>query len=194
MTLEYTNRKGIRYFVMQGQTKTGKVKYYSGRKLNAEGVVELPPEFEIYERPETAIVTVRKVLPTRILPAEKIALDKLARELAEVEDLLVEATADSLIVYVCNQTREEVDHIMRMLFGPSHTAEQRRLFTRQSDCHPMYRFVLQDDARRLFKLDRWCFRGRIDGWIPLTVQGDSLLKIAKKYLPHLGRESFYDLI
>jgi hypothetical protein len=57
----------------------------------------------------------------------------------------------------------------------------------------MLRFTLVDAGRRLFDAERWCFRGSIDDWIepggpkPL----DALLKT---YVPHLGQESFFELM
>ena len=194
MSLEYTNRKGNRYYVMQGTTKTGKTKYYCGRKLNADAVTELPPEFEIYEHPESAMVTIRKIKPSRLSPDEKVFLEDQVRKLANVEGFLVEATEDSLIVHASEDNREEVDHILSRLAGPFHTQDQRQWFVSRSHYHPMLRFTLTDETRRLFSLQRWCFRGGIDGWIHVGTSQCPLDELATEFLPHLGQESFYELI
>lgn len=67
MGLEYTNRRGTRYYVFQGETKTGKPKYFASRKPDSDKGVRietLPDEFEIFEHPESTIVTIRKRKPT----------------------------------------------------------------------------------------------------------------------------------
>jgi hypothetical protein len=57
----------------------------------------------------------------------------------------------------------------------------------------MLRFTLVDEEKRLFDAERWCFRGSIDTWISLA--GPRPLEThARKYLPHLNRESFFELI
>jgi hypothetical protein len=57
---------------------------------------------------------------------------------------------------------------------------------------PVMRFTLEDKETRQFAVDRWCFRGSIDDWIPLSF-GD-LPKLVARYCPHLGKESFFDLM
>ena len=51
---------------------------------------------------------------------------------------------------------------------------------------------LQDETARLFLPERYCFRGSVDRWIPIGGP-DKIEKLAAKFLPHLGRESFYEL-
>ena len=49
MPVSYTNRKGLRYTLYRGQTRTGKPRYYFGREGQGQGepVTELPPGFTI---------------------------------------------------------------------------------------------------------------------------------------------------
>ena len=89
MPLEYINRRGDRYFVLQGKTKTGKAKYYCSRKPKGEGVDQLPADFEVYEHPDSAIVSVRKVKPSRLLPTEREFLESQVRELAGIGALVL---------------------------------------------------------------------------------------------------------
>jgi hypothetical protein len=57
---------------------------------------------------------------------------------------------------------------------------------------PMLRFVLVDGNKRLFIVERFCFEAGEEGWIFLS--GPSRLKgLVRKYLPHLGQDSFYAL-
>ncbi len=58
---------------------------------------------------------------------------------------------------------------------------------------PMMRFVLEDKEQRTFFAERYYFRGCIDNWIFIGGP-DSLERLMKKFLKHLGEESFYELI
>ena len=195
MNLEYTNRRGDRYYVLQGRTKTGKPTYYCARKPDGIGVAELPPDFEIYEHPESALVSVRKIRPTRLLPCETEFLDEQVRKLAGIEHFIIGSEGDSLVVYVCDRNPDDVNKALERLCGPlgAHSDGNRQWVLQHTHYSPMYRFTLTDENERWFSLERWCYRGRIDGWIPLSA-GRTLDELAADFLPHLGQESFFDLI
>jgi hypothetical protein len=53
------------------------------------------------------------------------------------------------------------------------------------------RFVLVDEKRRWFHVERMCYLGDAD-W--LLLDGGDLKRLVEDYCPHLGRESFYELI
>ena len=191
MNLEYVNRRGDRYFVLQGKTKTGKPKYYCSKRSAGVGVERLPEGFEIYENPGNALVSVRKVRPTRIRPFEREELRRLANELA-VTAVLVEVEGDSLIVYVSDIDPAASGRLIGLLFGESPPGHVDWV-TRHASYSPMLRFTLTDEDERLYSLERWCYLGRIDGWIPLC-GGKPLEWLANFSLPHVGCESFYELM
>lgn len=195
MTLEYINRRGDRYYIFQGRTKTGKPKYYCARKSDGIGVTALPPDFEIHEDPETARVSVRKVRPTRLLPCEQEFLDAQVRKLAGIDYFLIDHDGDSFVIYVCSRDSDRVNDVMETLLGPLHSMREsnRDWILRYARFLPMFRFTLTNEAERLFSLERWCFRGRIDDWIPLAADR-TLDELAADYLPHLGGDSFFELI
>ena len=58
---------------------------------------------------------------------------------------------------------------------------------------PMFRFRLVDEDKRLFSVARWCFKGSINDWFPLS-PGKSLEMQARLFLPYLNKESFYELM
>ncbi len=59
---------------------------------------------------------------------------------------------------------------------------------------PCFKFSLLDIDKRLFAVSRWCFRGSIDGWLPLCTRPSSLPELAEKYCEHIGQDSFFELI
>ena len=59
--IEYTSRKGDTYILQAGQTRTGKPRWWFGRKLTGTPVEVLPAGYEIYESPGGGQVFLRKI-------------------------------------------------------------------------------------------------------------------------------------
>lgn len=190
--MQYTNRYGDTYYLLQGKTKTGKPKYFVSRKLNGrEPVDQMPEGYEFHENPERGLVSLRKIRPSSILPLERQTIEREARR-AGVDYFLIDVHEQSLVVYTPgNDPAESVRDWERML-GPL-SISKKDWITQHSNYMPMFRFTLMDEGERLFTVERWCFRGSIDGWISLYDRG-TLGEMAKKYLPHLKGESFFDLM
>ena len=60
----------------------------------------------------------------------------------------------------------------------------------------LLQFILTDEDERTFRVQRWCFRGSIDDWIDLWSSGGegNLSDLVKKFCPHIGKESFFELM
>lgn len=102
---------------------------------------------------------------------------------------------DSLVVYT---TDIDVDVAMSAIstFAPM-SVDKARVFkdqmVRSAPYAKVMRFVLTDNTARHFNVERWCFLGSIDDWYFLS-GGEGLKKLIQEYVPHLGRESFFELI
>lgn len=57
---------------------------------------------------------------------------------------------------------------------------------------PVMQFVLINEEKREFVTQRYCFLGSIDDWIEIG-KPDKLQNLVKKYVKHLGQESYYSL-
>lgn len=194
MTIEYTNRRKQKYYLHQGQTKTGKPKYFFSMKTEGTLVETLPESYEIYENPN-AQVFLRKIPPQIITPEEidivRAGLKKHAK-LIEHRDFMLDVKNKNIVVYLCDQN---IDSLGR-LTPPSAGFDAERfseVFGYSLTYTPMMQFVLDDIEDRTFIIQRWCFRGSIDDWITLDYSRD-LKELVKKYGQHLGKESFYDLM
>lgn len=196
MTLEYTNRKGDRYYVCEGRTKSGKPKYYTAKKPSGTTIEKLPSEFEIYEHPSTAIVTIRKVVPTRLTLAELEHLKQLVRTWSKIDHFLVDRTGDHFVIYLCDQDPDKVNEILAIMLGSwgKHADKNRQILMSQSTYSPVFRLTLSNDAKRLFTVERYCYLGSIDDWMLLSTSEQTLDELAPTYFKHLGKESFFDLI
>jgi hypothetical protein len=117
----------------------------------------------------------------------------LASELTATRTL-VDVDGDSIVVYATNVSTRDVDAWCAGLgpFGKSRS-EIEAVLAKNSNYSPLFRFTLVDENERVFGAERWCFRGSIDDWIHIPGR-KPLEAIARKYLPHFGEESFYELM
>lgn len=195
MGIEYVNRRGERYYLLQGKTKTGKPKFYTSRKPKGDPVDQMPPGYEFYEHPERGLVSVRKSRPTQITMAERTYLETQTRALTGIKHFCVDIQDDSLVVYTpATDPNEAVSTLSRLLGGfPGSVQRELDWIGSHSNYSAMLRFTLVDARQRLFTAERWCFRGSIDTWIHLSGPR-SLPQHAVTYLPYLNKQSFYDLM
>ncbi len=70
-------------------------------------------------------------------------------------------------------------------------ARRREQNAKRPQFYALLRFVIADNRKRLFAVERVCFTGE-SSWVRLEVM--PLSAAVMKYLPHLGRDSFFDLI
>ncbi len=196
MGLQHENRRGLIDYLQEGKTRTGKPKYYMGQKITGTALDALPEGYEIYESPEHGQVVVRKRQPSSITPAEKEIVVQAVRRSSGIEHFVVEIDGDSLVVWLPAMGVSEADSFIHKVGGAFAMARARSLrefMLKQSHYEKMLRFVLANPDRRVFAVERWCFRGSIDDWIHLGRSG-SLKGLVETYAKHLGKESFFELI
>jgi hypothetical protein len=196
MGLQYENRRGKTYYLQEGKTPTGKPKYYMGQKITGTALDTLPKGYEIHESPEHGQVVVRKSQPSAITADERETVVQAVRQSSGLKHFIVEIEGDSLVLWTPSMDVSEADDMIRDLAGPVSIPRAQQLQTllfNRSHYMKMLRFVLVDPERRVFAVERWCFRGSIDDWIHIGGHG-SLNDLISKYAKHLGKESFFELM
>jgi hypothetical protein len=140
------------------------------------------------------VVTVRKVRPSRLTVDERQLPNQVAQRCG-LKYVIVDVHGDSLIVWTADRDPAAAAGLLQRLFGPLGTSLEAETAAIAEMVHytAMLRFTLIDENRRQFAAERWCFRGSIDDWFPIGKPG-SLQALAEKYLPHVNRESFFELM
>ena len=190
MPLQYVNRKGRTFYLHQGLTKTGKPKYFFSMKGEGTLVDNIPDGFEIYENPN-AQVFLRKIQP-KIISDEEVALvEQGMRQFSKVKYYQIDVKKNTIIIYEANQ---DVDMLAELLSSAPQvkTVDKKDLLGQLLSYSPMLQFVLVDEEKRKFVTQRYCFLGSIDDWIQIG-KPDKLQNLVKKYVKHLGQESYYSL-
>ncbi|MBU1486785.1 hypothetical protein KKH56_01875 [bacterium] len=190
MTVKYVNCKGDAYYLHQGKTRTGKPKYFFSRKKDGILVEKIPDGYEIYENPN-AQVFLRKI-PPKIFTDEEISVVKDGvKNVSKLKDFKIDVKGNQIIIFLPNQDVDSLEEIFSDFLGCNNPGLNQLLKTSLT-YSPMMRFVLTDERDREFQVERMCFLGSIDNWIYLG--GGDLKKLVKRYCPHLGKESFFELI
>ena len=194
MGFTYLNRRRKTYFLQRSSSRTGKETYSFTMKPPKNPVDSVPEGFEIFEDPQTAQVFLRRPKPTEILP-EELALAKQVvqqEERLRLAQVLIEKNA--IVIYTSDLAPSGVDKILDELLpaGSTRRASLGEFFLQTARLSPMMRFVLVDGPTRTFQTERWCFRGSVDGWLPLFTHA-ALKDLLEEFVPSLGTEAFFEL-
>ncbi|MCX6989897.1 MAG: hypothetical protein NTX49_02350 [Chlamydiae bacterium] len=189
----YTNRKKQVYFLHQKTTKKGEVSYYCSQKSEGNIVKQIPDGYEVWENPVNSRVFLRKQEERLITKKEETELKSAITKWCPISAKF-DIRGREIIVYGSDADTDGYKHLAALL--PEFAIPD---FTQLIQAHgtysPLLRFTLIDSENRIFSAERWCFRGSIDDWISLyDHRNSSLFRLCEKLLPHLGQESFYDII
>lgn len=186
MPVTQTNRKGQTYYLHAGTTRTGKPRYWFSTKAEGDLAGSFPEGYEVDEDPD-AQVFLRKQKPQVVTPGEiAFVRDGLVRY-AHGQNCLIDLRDEHIVVYHAERVTIDLEDFG---FG------SRELPARYRGYMKVMRFSLVDEEARTFWAQRWCFRGAIDRWIDLGMSGSrgKLPDLAKKFCPHIGQDSFYELM
>jgi hypothetical protein len=187
MPFQYTNRKGKTYYLHEGQTKSGSRKLCFSQKVQGNLVEEIPDGYEIHENPN-AQVSLRKIQPKIITDSEKALVEKHVQELARNTRYLVDVKGKVITIFESVQDVDLLEELFENISG-SRNVDTTAILQRMTSFMPVMRFILEQETEREFRVERYSFLGSIDDWIDLG-DSDQLEPLVKKYVKHLGKESF----
>jgi hypothetical protein len=192
MAIQHVNRRGDTYYLHEGRTKTGKPRFYFSRKQEGTLADAVPPGYEVYENPD-AQVFLRKAVPRLVTDEEVGTVERGVREIARLAYFLIDVRGPSIVVHLPPGGSVASLEEIATPWLRQDTTELHRWMQKCLRYAPMMRFTLVDEKTRRFAVERWCFLGSIDDWFPLAGGGD-LGTLVARHCPHLGRESFYELM
>lgn len=194
MPISYTNRKGSTFFLCQGETKTGKVRYYFSRESRGKKIEKIPIGYEISES-VNGVVSLVKVRP-RLIPMDEAALvENALKRHPNGSNYRVDVKQSQIVIY--EGTGPDVDGILN-LFGDNFprssgaTNQIKAQLERYIRFAAVMRFTLNDPDKRTFYAERWCHFGSVDDWIRIG-RPEKLDQLVIKLIPTLGTDDFYEL-
>jgi hypothetical protein len=188
--ITHTNAKGKLYYLHQGTTKTGKPKYHFSMQSEGTLAASISAGFEIYENPN-AQVFLRRIPPKIITDEERQVVEDGMRKYASVQDYKIDVRGNAIEIHTAHQDSETFSEMFTRA-RPDLDQTQIAAFVAQAVHYfPMMQFLLEDEQRRTFTAQRYCFIGSIDDWI--DIGHGRLTKLVKRYVKHLGQESYFEL-
>ena len=115
------------------------------------------------------------------------------RKYATVKDYKIDVKGNAILIYTTEQDIEALANIFKDTHPePLENVELMTTLRQVIHFSPMLVFQLVDGTRRTFQTQRYCFLGSVDDWIEIGKPG-KLATLVKRYVKHLGQDSYVEL-
>jgi hypothetical protein len=213
-SFEYVNRKGVTYYIHTRPGRAGTT-HYTLKRSQAGALDELPDGYEVVEN-VNGQASIRRVRGRKITAREEAAVESSLVERGldayrcEVKDAQItifepdrdpQELADELSPFhlVPGGIGDRLKAMLTARFGAAaveqyvreHQERSRVAFASTVRYAPVMRFRLVDGKNRLFEVARMTYSGE-GGWHALETL--PLGTAVKRYVRHIGQDSFFDLI
>jgi hypothetical protein len=193
--LTYTNRMGEVYHLHEGRTKTGKVRYFVAKTIRQGALAAMPAGFKFCES-VNAVVSVRKINP--LAPRIPRADLTLARaEMAQYGHLRahrVEEVKGEIVVFEPTGGMPAAV-IAELRLGswmhPEHLSDRVGARRPRLRYFPVMKFVPSAKSG-IYGVHRMTYRG--DGGWSWLLASDTLPKLLRQYVRHVGTDEFFELV
>lgn len=204
----HTNRYGETFFVHARPTRAGKRYFMGKRKLGS--LAALPVGYEIHEDVNgkvSVLLSRRRAITEFEEEAVHAALRKIRRSCykANVRERYItiyasagdcRSHANSLDADFTEGFATALENLFARKYGEDlakffREKRKAREGPSRSQYYPLLRFALSNKRLRRFSIQRIYFTGDSD-WLHLEEM--SLPSAVMKYVPHLGKNSFFDLL
>ncbi len=191
MPIVHKSRTGKTYYLHTGQKRGGGSQHFMSTKSSGTLAETLPVGFEIYER-VNGQAYLRRQQPKLIHDDERECIAHRLAKPPPGHRYQVEVQGKAITVHEsARDIIEDRTWLGRFSCSDSLT-DLEEINARFAHYQPVMRFLLVDTERRMFAPERFCFRGSVDDWISIG-SPDTIQKLARKFVKHLGKESLYEL-
>ncbi len=191
MTLTYTNRRGVTYYLCKTLTKTGKPRYYVAQEPKGEPVPEMPEGYEIRES-VNGVVSVARARPHLLRPDEIETVAAALRRHPRADYYRLDARHDCIQIHEPESDirafgGDDSEGFLALIPGGLERFRKEQLA--RARYTPVMRFVLADPKRRTFQPERMTYRGA-GGWRGIG-RSDAIFTLVRKLIPKLGTDEFF---
>lgn len=193
--ITHMNRKGDVYTLFRKTSATGTPRYVFARaSTGGQPVAELPAGYRISEGPNGRVMLVRD--RAGLIRAEEVtAVEAAVQSHPDGRNYAVVCKQDRIVIHenLGPRASELFDLMTGVTGSRADLAEKAREIERRAARFvPVLQFILSDRDARTFRVERWCFLGSIDDWLPLWRTGTAA-ELAAAIVPALGTDAYYDL-
>ena len=190
--LTHINRRGVPYYLHRLTTKNGKDRFVMSKTLGPKAIAAAPPGYEVSE----SINGVVSVVHTRSRRVPGGALETVQAELAKHPHLRlhqVAVVADAVVVFIpaTDMSEESLARLAeerKLPIEKVRKLEAKRIANGRFE--PILRFLF-DPVGGSALAQRLVYKSTVLRWLMLSF--GTLDVLAARYLPHVGKPTFYDL-
>jgi hypothetical protein len=135
-------------------------------------------------------VFLRRKVPQIVSDAEFALVANALKRRAQGHFYKAEVKKNAIVIY---EAKDNTEYYRSIAMPWVSEDKLREGPLRWANFQAVMRFALVDRERRLFAAERYCFRGSVDGWIPISTDAAPLSAHLKRYTKHLGKESLFEL-
>jgi hypothetical protein len=192
IALAHTNRMGDTFYLHRGTTKTGKPRYFFAKKVGEGALGEMPAGFEVSES-INGVVSVRRARPVSSpIPESDLKLvDACVRRQAHLQGYATRAEDGAIVVYEPHPRPTDLREMAARGFGMWEVRLDAYVADRMRRCQyaPVLKFDRDGDG---YVVRRMTYRGE-GGWSWELGRG-SLAVLAKRFVPPIGTDEFFELL
>lgn len=189
MIFQKTNRQGDNYYIKSKLTKKGNTSYYMTKKLDDDCLKTLPKGYEVFEKPDSSVLYIRKVKPSLYTQKELNFIRKELKKNKNIIEFRLDVQGGNIRIYVAE--KEDNNRLFELwekpFFSQLKIDGMRKQFMRFEEKMRVKKLKIDG-----YEFQRYRYRGRIDDWIWID-GGDDLEALAKQNLCYLGKESYFEL-
>ncbi|MBI5566869.1 MAG: hypothetical protein HY870_18370 [Chloroflexi bacterium] len=192
MSITYTNRKNLTFYLCQGVTKTGKPRYYFAREIKGEPVDQIPDGYAITES-VNGVVSLSKIQASQLREEEINAVKAAVARHPKRNKYRVNARPKRIEVYeAVGADAETLIADLSSLFSifPGAASELSARLDSHAQFTPVLRFTLIEGEPRKFEAERMCYLGSIDDFIHIGY--GPLEPMASNIIATLGTDEFFE--
>lgn len=195
MSISHTNRKGQTFFLCQGETKTGKVRYFFSKSAQ-NTLDEIPAGYHLEESVNGVVSLVKDRKPV-ILPEEVQLVEQALRRHPKGNDYRVAVKGKMIIVYErlgwnLGKTVEVFSQALPYYSREELQSSVRAFIDRNARYSPMLHFKLVNAAERIFCAERTTYVSSLPAWIGICGRG-SLQSLVDEIIPLLDSDEYFEL-
>lgn len=192
MSISFSNVKEKKYFIKKKLTKKGNTTYCMTKKEDEKCLDKIPEGYEVFEKYDSGMMFIRKV-KDRLFDEDEIKLiESELKKNETVLDFRLDINGDTIKIYTVEDDpftdSKKDDGSFLSRFRNDNMIHLLRRFEERMKIK-----IEKEEGEKIYVLERFCYRGRIDDWIAIGYD-DELKLLAKEYLPHLGKESYFNLM
>jgi len=197
MPISHTNRKGQTYFLCQGVTKTGKVRYFFSKSAVQNTLEEIPASHHI-EESVNGVVSLVKDRKQIIQPEEIQIIETALRNHPKGNNYRVSAKGIQIIIY--ERQRPDAEDMVE-IFGKNLLMYSRQelldgmraILDKNAQYIPMLYFILVDAAERTFRAERVTYSASLPEWMRIC-GCEPLQSLVDQIIPLLDTDEYFELI